>query len=62
MNVFLQQKLSPDKNAEFYHDMFVRYQACTFIELLGNDAAGCAVIDNGGGEGFFAERLHAIMR
>lgn len=56
-----QQKLSPDQIKAFYHNDFVESQVCDFITLQGASikltvGAG-AIIDIGGGAGFFAKAI-----
>jgi hypothetical protein len=59
MNAAIQQTLSPDQIAEFYHDVFVQDQVADFVSLIGGDAASGVAVDIGGGCGFFVERLRA---
>ncbi|UNK78552.1 hypothetical protein MNQ96_13405 [Sphingopyxis granuli] len=59
MTVEIQQKLSSDQIAEFYHDEFVRDQVRDFAELATPLDRDGVVVDIGGGVGYFAERVHA---
>lgn len=61
MTTGVQQKLSAEQVAEFYHDEFVQDQARDFAELAGPVSGGGMVVDIGGGVGFFAERLRAEL-
>jgi SAM-dependent methyltransferase len=57
----LQQRLSAEQIAEFYHDAFVRDQAHDFAKLVGEPKGNGVVVDIGGGVGYFAERIRAEL-
>ncbi len=61
MTTGVQQKLSAEQVAEFYHDEFVQDQTRDFAELTGAADGEGVVVDIGGGVGFFAERLRAEL-
>lgn len=57
----VQQKLSAEQIAEFYHNEFVQDQTRDFAELVGPSDGSGVVVDIGGGIGYFAEQLHAEL-
>jgi hypothetical protein len=61
MSENLQQRLSAEQIAEFYHDAFVRDQTRDFAALVGQPEGNGIVVDIGGGVGYFAESLRAEL-
>jgi hypothetical protein len=61
MDQNLQQKLSAEQIAEFYHDVFVRDQTTDFAKMVGLPVDSGVVVDIGGGVGYFAERVSSEL-
>jgi len=54
-----QKMLSLEQVVAFHHDLFVKDQVRSFVQLLGTFSSAKQVIDMGGGCGFFARSLAA---